>query len=138
MPLSCALYPLGHFMKAEQADVDYFTVDAEKCEGVGKVGTRQPELSVKDYADRNSLDNRLEAADSFRGLVTAWACSGIEQSTQGPQRACDVLAADPQARLPIVLREELAVLDENMSDGVPGVPALLAIDHTYFVFLPTL
>lgn len=133
MPLSCALYPLGHFMRAEESGVDFFTVDAGKCEGVGgqvdSTGIAY-DKSVDDFFSRNSLADRLAAADKFRGLVTAYAVTGIELATTGPPRARDALASDSRARLPRWIREALAARahEDAISRGpASDVPALLVI-----------
>lgn len=132
MPLSCSLYPLGHFLRADESGADFFTVDAGKCEGVGASASeanKTHDTGVGDFLSRNSLVERLAAADAVRGLVTAYACTGIEQATVGSPRARDILSADSQMRLPPWVREALAarVHEEMNMRGPTDVPALLIV-----------
>ena len=105
MPLTCSLYPLGHFLHADMrvdgSSTHFFTVDEKGCEGVVKRvkgnsttttattttannNNSEEEEGVKNenmleaYASRNGLLPRYHAAEWSRGLSTAWACSGIE------------------------------------------------------------
>jgi hypothetical protein len=131
MPLSCSLYPLGHFLRSDSG-IDFFTVDAGKCEGVGASASeagKAHDTGVGDFLSRNSLVDRLAAADTVRGLVTAYACTGIEQATVGSPRARDVLSADSQMRLPPWVREALAARaqEEMKMRGPADVPALLIV-----------
>ena len=77
MPLACALYPLGDLYTSKLAR--FFSLDAPSCEGVEGVGSASRTLHDYDRAGR--LSERSEAAEWFRRLATAHACSGVPTKT---------------------------------------------------------
>ena len=78
MPYACSLFPLGDFFHSTLTKTFFYSeASSKQCEGLSTT-TIKP-ITVKQYAEKNHLNNRRENSEWFRRLATAHACGGFSE-----------------------------------------------------------